>query len=146
MLSLERIVENDDQIYIYKCLAEFYRYLNGLSTLPLHRELSVYGEKEQSAYQEIKKRDASFTIPEKTSNNSGCYVATAIYGSYDCPQVWTLRRFRDDCLAKSWYGRTFIRTYYTISPTLVKWFGHTAWFKNMWKPTLDRMVRRLNNI
>lgn len=74
----------------------------------------------------------------------GCYVATAVYGSYDCPQVWTLRRFRDYTLAESWYGRAFIKTYYAISPTLVKWFGHTNWFKNMWRGTLDHMVRDLN--
>ena len=73
-----------------------------------------------------------------------CYVATAVYGSYDCPQVWTLRRFRDYTLAKTWYGRAFIRTYYAISPTLVKWFGHTEWFKKMWKGKLDRMVANLN--
>ena len=53
----------------------------------------------------------------------GCYVATAVYGSYDCPQVWTLRRFRDYTLAETWYGRAFIRAYYAVSPTLVKWFG-----------------------
>lgn len=74
----------------------------------------------------------------------GCYVATAVYGSYDCSQVWTLRRFRDYTLAETWYGRAFIRTYYAISPTLVKWFGHTEWFKNMWKGKLDRMVANLN--
>lgn len=76
---------------------------------------------------------------------SGCYVATAVYGSYDCAEVWTLRRFRDDTLASTWYGRAFIKTYYAISPTLVKWFGNTQWFKKMWKPTLDKMVRNLNN-
>lgn len=74
----------------------------------------------------------------------GCYVATAVYGSYDCPQVWTLRRFRDYTLAETWCGRAFIRTYYAISPTLVKWFGHTEWFKKMWKGRLDRMVANLN--
>lgn len=74
----------------------------------------------------------------------GCYVATAVYGSYDCPQVWTLRRYRDYTLAETWYGRAFIRTYYAISPTLVKWFGHTEWFKKMWKGRLDRMVATLN--
>ena len=74
----------------------------------------------------------------------GCYVATAIYGSYDCPQVWTLRRYRDYTLAETWYGRAFIRTYYAISPTMVKWFGHTEWFKKMWKGKLDRMVADLN--
>lgn len=74
----------------------------------------------------------------------GCYVATAVYGSYDCPQVWTLRRFRDDTLAETWYGRAFIHLYYAVSPTLVKWFGHTEWFKKMWKSKLDRMVTDLN--
>lgn len=74
---------------------------------------------------------------------SGCYIATAVYGSYDCPQVWTLRRYRDYTLAKTWYGRAFIRTYYAISPTLVKWFGHTEWFKKMWQGTLERMVEKL---
>ena len=80
-----------------------------------------------------------------TSKAGGCYVATAVYGSYDCPEVWTLRRFRDNTLAETWYGRAFIRTYYAISPTLVKLFGNTEWFKNMWKPTLDKMVKKLNN-
>lgn len=82
--------------------------------------------------------------PTKIQIKKGCYVATAIYGSYDCPEVWTLRRFRDDTLAETWYGRTFIRTYYAISPTLVKCFGDTEWFKSMWKPMLDKMVCNLN--
>lgn len=96
-------------------------------------------------HKKIKELDPSYTIPEPPKPRStGCYVATAVYGSYDCPQVWTLRRFRDYSLAKTWYGRAFIRTYYAISPTLVKWFGHTEWFKKMWKGKLDRMVANLN--
>jgi len=85
---------------------------------------------------------AKFPNLEK-GKSSACYVATAVYGSYDCPQVWTLRRYRDYTLAETWYGRAFIKTYYAISPTLVKWFGHTDWFKNMWKGKLDRMVAKL---
>lgn len=87
------------------------------------------------------KKDLSST---NSSNSGGCYVATAVYGSYDCPQVWTLRRFRDYTLAETWYGRAFIRAYYAISPTFVKWFGHTEWFKRLWKGKLDRMVANLN--
>ncbi len=93
-------------------------------------------------YQEkISKYDPSYQIPQQ---KSGCYVATAVYGSYDCPQVWTLRRYRDYTLAETWYGRAFIRAYYAISPTLVKWFENTEWFKRMWKSKLDRMVADLN--
>lgn len=76
---------------------------------------------------------------------SSCYVATAVYGSYDCEEVWTLRRFRDYTLAETWYGRAFIHTYYAISPTLVKWFGHTNWFKRMWKEPLDNLVKKLQS-
>ena len=78
------------------------------------------------------------------NDNQGCYVATCVYGSYDCPQVWTLRRFRDHTLAATAPGRAFIRTYYAISPTIVKWFGKTKWFKKMWQGVLDGMVQRLN--
>ena len=77
------------------------------------------------------------------SSKGGCYVATAVYGSYDCPQVWTLRRFRDNTLASTWHGRVFIRTYYAVSPILVKWFGQTEWFKNFWRDKLDKMVDTL---
>ena len=52
----------------------------------------------------------SFTISTPPSSG-GCYIATAVYGSYDCPQVWTLRRFRDFKLAKSLGGRIFIKLY-----------------------------------
>lgn len=79
------------------------------------------------------------------NNSSGCYIATCVYGSYDCPQVWTLRRFRDYTLDETWYGRLFIKCYYAISPTLVKWFGETKWFRSIWKSKLDRMVANLNN-
>ena len=81
----------------------------------------------------------------KVKSSGGCYVATAVYGSYDCPQVWTLRRYRDNTLASTWYGRAFIHTYYAISPTLVKWFGHTEWFKKMWQGKLDKMVEKLQS-
>lgn len=84
-------------------------------------------------------------ITEKNSTvQNRCYIATCVYGSYDCPQVWTLRRFRDYTLDETWYGRLFIKCYYAISPTLVKWFGETKWFREFWKTRLDKMVTDLN--
>ncbi|MBQ9522184.1 MAG: InlB B-repeat-containing protein [Oscillospiraceae bacterium] len=72
-----------------------------------------------------------------------CYIATSVYGSYDCPEVWTLRRFRDDVLGQTWYGRLFIKAYYATSPTLVRLFGDTEWFQNFWRDRLDNMVSDL---
>ena len=74
-----------------------------------------------------------------------CYVATCIYGSYDCPQVWTLRRYRDYSLAKKWYGRVFIRTYYFLSPEFVKMFGKTKLFTVLFKKILDKFIVKLQH-
>ena len=82
---------------------------------------------------------------QNAHSSGGCYIATCVYGSYDCPQVWTLRRYRDDTLGATWYGRLFIRVYYAISPTLVKCFGKTTWFKRMWQGKLDKIVEKLNS-
>ena len=78
-------------------------------------------------------------------DSGGCYIATAGYGSYDCPEVWTLRRFRDFRLGVSWYGRLFIKLYYFVSPTIVKYFGQTKLFQTFWRKKLDRFVKNLNN-
>lgn len=89
--------------------------------------------------------EPSNTSSSSATGSNGCYIATCVYGSYDCPQVWTLRRFRDYTLDESWYGKVFIKCYYAISPTLVKWFGNQTWFRTFWKNRLDIMVDRLNN-
>lgn len=85
--------------------------------------------------------------PEKARRmaKSGCYIATSVYGSYDCPEVWTLRRFRDNKLATNFFGTVFIKLYYFISPTLVNLFGNRKWFQSFWKKRLDKFVTNLNN-
>lgn len=89
----------------------------------------------------------SFSVPNQTNTGSssggGCYIATSVYGSYDCPEVWTLRRYRDEQLLSSVAGRLFVKIYYAVSPTLVKWFGKTKWFNHFWKNKLDVMVEHL---
>ena len=84
-------------------------------------------------------------LRNQNNGNGGCYVATCVYGSYDCPQVWTLRRFRDERLARCVFGRLFIKIYYAVSPTAVKLFGKTAWFRRLWKGRLDGLVAKLNS-
>lgn len=105
-------------------------------------------EVEQDLHQieeKLSQYDSEYKKQEENSQTGGCYIATCVYGSYDCPQVWTLRRYRDNTLGTTWYGRAFIRIYYAISPTLVKWFGKTKWFKKMWKGKLDKKVKKLND-
>lgn len=107
------------------------------------------------------KRVHHFNIEEKapkqpTQNNvqyidnqptikKGCYIATCVYNSYDCPEVWTLRRFRDEYLEKYYLGRLFIRCYYFISPKIVDILGGFNLFRKLCKLVLDRFVQFLNN-
>lgn len=106
--------------------------------------------------QKVKKYDAVFIEPRinsavgttrssGSSGSGGCYIATAVYGSYDCPEVWVLRRYRDYTLAQNCFGRSFIRLYYAVSPMLIAWLGGLEWFKRFGKSQLDRIVCRLMN-
>lgn len=81
-----------------------------------------------------------YDTPKKSG---GCYIATAVYGSYDCPEVWILRRFRDDVLAKTVFGRAFIRAYYAISPSIVKRYSKRKTFNAFWRTVLSRFVDAL---
>ena len=76
-------------------------------------------------------------------DEDGCYIATCVYGSYDCPEVWTLRRFRDHTLGSSMPGRAFIHIYYATAPALVRWFGECQWFRTLWRGRLNDLVARL---
>lgn len=85
-------------------------------------------------------KNINTTKIEPTQNKDGCYIATSVYGSYDCPSVWTLRRFRDYYLRKSVIGRLFIGLYYKISPKMVARFGENKIFKKITKIILDFFI------
>lgn len=129
----------------YKEAADLYVEVRKSINLPLEEDgyNNIFGNHLPLIQKYFPDYKPTFTPKRTSSSSGGCYVATSVYGSYDCPEVWTLRRFRDYILDTTWYGRLFIKTYYAISPTLVKWFGHTEWFKRMWKAPLDRMVNSL---
>lgn len=130
-----------EKVHAIKLLREF----SGLGLKEAKDAIDLYiSQNNPSNHSNTILNNGSNNQQNSTKNNSGCYIATCVYGSYDCPEVWTLRRFRDYTLDKTWYGRLFIKCYYTISPIIVKWFGETKWFKTLWKAKLDKMVSNLN--
>ncbi len=93
----------------------------------------------------IQQYNPDYKEPISATTSNGCYVATCVYGSYDCPEVWTLRRFRDNYLDNFSLGRAFIKIYYAISPKIVKKFGNNKCFRKTNKWILDKFVVKLNN-
>lgn len=75
--------------------------------------------------------------------SGGCYIATAVYGSYDAPEVLVLRQWRDESLTRTAAGRGFIRLYYATSPTVVRACGDRRWFSGPVRRALDAFVRHL---
>jgi hypothetical protein len=65
------------------------------------------------------------------------------YGSYNAPEVMVLRRFRDEKLKKTFFGRVFIANYYAFSPLLVKFVKKTGIADKFIRRRLDRFVYRL---
>ena len=84
------------------------------------------------------------TTPQQPAKEEGCYIATAVYGSYDAPQVMTLRRFRDDTLRNSAFGRWFIRTYYRLSPPITEKLKNAKLINSLVRSLLEKWVARLN--
>ncbi len=56
--------------------------------------------------------------PPSSGGKSGCFIATAAYGSYLDPHVMVLRHFRDNVLLKSKAGSAFVAFYYKYSPPI----------------------------
>jgi hypothetical protein len=51
---------------------------------------------------------------------SGCFIATAAYGSPMAPQIQVLRDFRDQCLLTNLVGEALVDFYYQISPPIAE--------------------------
>ena len=70
----------------------------------------------------------------------GCFIATAAYGSYLDPHVWTLRQFRDNVLLNSTSGRWFVAGYYQISPPIAAYIAQHEFLRMMTRLLLTPLI------
>lgn len=89
-------------------------------------------------------RNGEFDKEISRGGKSGCYIATAVYGSYSCRQVFALRKYRDDYLSQRLWGRAFIRVYYALSPSLAKHIRQDSTLGKGIRNYLDRKVLKLS--
>lgn len=106
-------------------------------------DLQQFGEhhwvqKFQNLKDELTKTDDEVV---KVATREGCYIATAVYGSYKHPQVMKLRRFRDTFLASSPFGRACIRYYYAFSPILARRLGNNSVMSQLTRYILNICIK-----
>ena len=58
--------------------------------------------------------------PPPPTSSSGCFIATAAYGTPFASEIDVLRKFRDQSLDKNCIGRILIKKYYQLSPPIAQ--------------------------
>lgn len=82
---------------------------------------------------------------EPSKKMRSCYIATAVYGDIEAPEVERLRRFRDETLNKTRLGRRLCALYYKISPKLAEKLSPDGKVSRFVRRTLDWFVKRLGD-
>jgi hypothetical protein len=78
----------------------------------------------------------------KQATDSKCFIATHVFGG-DAPETIFLRRWRDQALTPTWWGRAATKTYYVVSPILIRCAGDSRTFKSLARRILAILIARL---
>jgi len=76
-------------------------------------------------------------------DKSFCYIATAVYGDYNAPEVVVLRNYRDKTLSKTDIGKIFVKAYYKFSPPFAARLRNNKFLSSVARLILDFVVRKL---
>lgn len=81
------------------------------------------------------------------SEDSGCLIATAAYGSEMAPQVQLLREIRDNVILRTQSGSAFMagfnQIYYVFSPTVADWERQNPAFQAAVRAAIAPMIATL---
>jgi len=80
---------------------------------------------------------------EAPATASGCFIATAAYGTPLAEEIDVLRNWRDDFLEASYPGRAFIKAYYSLSPPVADNISESEGKRKIVRTTLSPIVKIL---
>lgn len=71
------------------------------------------------------------SFQKQKQSDSSCFIATAVYDSPIAPEVMELKKFRDDFLLVNSIGKSFVRFYYWVSPSIAVLIAKSTITKNI---------------
>ena len=94
----------------------------------------------------IARDDQAYSLAQDAlhGSSSGCFVATAVYGSGDNNKMASLRRFRGEVLQRSRLGLVLIGLYCRLGPGFAQIVRHFAPLRIVCRWLLDRMVSAID--
>jgi Beta-propeller repeat len=93
-----------------------------------------------AGYNGLDAPDITVTITGNESGGSGCFIATAAYGSPLAPYVKVLSKFRDHFLLTNGIGRGLVHFYYTHSPPMANFIKKHDYLRAMVRLILIPLV------
>lgn len=108
-------------------------------------EMKSEGGPLRMGWSEADQKD-NIALASSTMNLLNCFVATAVYGSWNAPQLDTLRRYRDQVLQNTPEGRRLIECYYRYGPDLAVHVRDNPILGAVLRPLFDIAVWLLNKL
>ena len=108
---------------------------------PLERTLTLYAK---ASGEEEPPPPPGAIDPESDdggSGGSGCFIATASFGSPLAGEVGVLRNFRDKYLLTNSPGKLFVSAYYKYSPKIAEFVAKHGFLKTVVRTTLYPVVK-----
>jgi hypothetical protein len=76
---------------------------------------------------------------------TGCFIATAAYGTPMAEEINALRRFRDDQMEPNTLGRHLVLLYYEVSPPIARVLARSESMRAFVRLNLKPIVRSLES-
>lgn len=127
--------------------------------------LTAYNNSSEEVQEQYRQSDVNFKIYDKlfglleknlplsepvnqNQKKSGCFIATAVYGSPIAKEVILLKNFRDEWLLNFTLGKMLVKFYYFISPSIANQISKNNWLKSVTKTLfiipIIRLISKLN--
>ena len=136
----EVVLERYDIVfsYLFKYLEKINKLLNNSPEVNSDGTIEISFEMNSEIIMEKTNEmiEVNNTIVERQNSkaSSGCFIATATYGTPLANEVRILCKFRDTYLLKYFLGRKFVSQYYRISPSISKYIAS--------RPVLKKLIRK----